>query len=428
MPIKLFFGDNNRNIAQYIKNINSCFLPQKEFIYILRREELRSIRYDLSLSLIFVDIAGLLSLLIEEDIELNNHSIKTLSLLFKNSTREVDIKGWFQEGKIAILAPNTNEFGARAIVKNLVNRLLKHSSLNGRLTESDFMQFVCLSSLNDIGCFLEKMDKDYKEKPGASINRSTYHVELPSSFGRVLCSSKWSRTGDVATTEWVFSTDIFRQKALGKLKRKVKRFIDIVGSLTFILLSAPLMVVIAAMIKLTSPGPILFWQKRLGYLGKPFVFLKFRTMKEDSDSSLHKEYVTKLIRGENDNIKHGTAEQPLYKITDDPRVTKVGNFLRKTSLDELPQFFNVLKGDMSLVGPRPPIPYETDQYKPWHFRRIFEVKPGITGLWQVSGRSSTTFDEMVRLDISYARSWSLWLDFKILLKTIWVVFSTKGAS
>ena len=122
----------------------------------------------------------------------------------------------------------------------------------------------------------------------------------------------------------------------------------------------------------------------------------------------------------------GTLEDPLYKMMKDPRVTKVGKRLRCSSLDELPQLFNVLKGEMSLVGPRPPIPYETQEYEEWHYRRIMEVKPGLTGLWQVSGRNHTTFDEMVRLDIRYAEQLSLWLDLKILLKTVTAVLKNDG--
>jgi lipopolysaccharide/colanic/teichoic acid biosynthesis glycosyltransferase len=186
------------------------------------------------------------------------------------------------------------------------------------------------------------------------------------------------------------------------------------------------MLLVALLIKITSPGPVLFRQKRLGFLGKPFTFLKFRSMKVDSDHSIHRQYVTKLINGSKGAVNNGTAKQPVYKITNDPRVTWLGRFLRKSSLDELPQFFNVLSGDMSLVGPRPPIPYEYDIYKRWHCRRVLEVKPGITGLWQVNGRSRTIFNEMVRLDLTYVRTWSLWLDMKILLRTPWAVVSTKG--
>ena len=145
------------------------------------------------------------------------------------------------------------------------------------------------------------------------------------------------------------------------------------------------------------------------------------------DDQLHREFVTNLIKGEHEKINQGDEEDPLYKIKDDPRVTKVGKIIRKTSIDELPQFFNVLKGEMSLVGPRPPIPYEVEKYEPWHLRRILEVKPGITGLWQVDGRSKTSFDDMVRLDLRYVQNWSLWLDVKILLKTIRAVIRPNGA-
>jgi lipopolysaccharide/colanic/teichoic acid biosynthesis glycosyltransferase len=134
-----------------------------------------------------------------------------------------------------------------------------------------------------------------------------------------------------------------------------------------------------------------------------------------------------LIHGEQDKRGNTPKQKGTYKITKDPRVTPVGHFLRKTSLDELPQFFNVLLGDMSLVGPRPAIPYECEEYDVWHRRRLLEMKPGITGLWQVRGRSATTFDEMVRIDIKYVQEWSLWLDIKIILQTPWVVLKGKGA-
>jgi exopolysaccharide biosynthesis polyprenyl glycosylphosphotransferase len=231
---------------------------------------------------------------------------------------------------------------------------------------------------------------------------------------------------DVAVTAWPFAFEVLNHSQMRDLQLKLKRFMDIAGSIAGIVFFAPLMAMISVIVKFTSSGPVLFRQERLGFLGKPFTFRKFRSMRVDSDDSIHKDYVTKLINGDNDTINKGTTDQPLYKITDDPRITPFGKFLRKSSLDELPQFFNVLKGDMSLVGPRPPIPYECDVYKQWHCRRVLEVKPGITGLWQVSGRSTTTFDEMVRLDLAYVRNWSLWLDLKIILKTFWAVVSTKG--
>jgi lipopolysaccharide/colanic/teichoic acid biosynthesis glycosyltransferase len=200
----------------------------------------------------------------------------------------------------------------------------------------------------------------------------------------------------------------------------MKRTIDITGSLTALILLSPVFLVLAALVKISSPGPVFFKQKRLGFMGKQFDFLKFRSMYADNDPEIHKKYVASLIQN-----KQNTSG--IYKIQNDPRVTRIGRFLRKLSLDELPQFLNVLWGEMSLVGPRPPIPYEMEKYCCWHRRRVLEAKPGITGLWQVYGRSRTTFDEMVRLDIRYIDEQSGWLDFKIMLQTPRAVLFASGA-
>jgi len=206
-----------------------------------------------------------------------------------------------------------------------------------------------------------------------------------------------------------------------------KRFIDIVVAVFGIVILSPLLLIIAAIIKLTSTGPVLFRQDRLGYQGKKFTFLKFRSMYVCSDDSIHREYMCKLITGDHEKINMGSKINPYFKIKNDPRITPFGRILRKSSLDELPQLFNVLMGHMSLVGPRPPIPYELDNYQTWHRKRVLYTKPGITGLWQVKGRSQTTFEEMVRLDLQYIKDWNLWLDFKILFNTFKAVFSAKGA-
>jgi len=210
-----------------------------------------------------------------------------------------------------------------------------------------------------------------------------------------------------------------------RLSHIAKRTLDILGSILALVLLSPLFLLISLAIKLTSRGPVLFRQERIGYRGVRFTFLKFRSMKSVNDPTIHREYVRQFIAG---GIKSGTAVNNwVYKISEDPRVTRFGRLLRKTSLDELPQLINVLKGEMSLVGPRPPIAYEVEAYRTWHLRRVFEAKPGITGLWQVNGRSRTTFDDMVRLDLRYARNWSLWLDLKILLQTPEAILSGKGA-
>lgn len=205
-----------------------------------------------------------------------------------------------------------------------------------------------------------------------------------------------------------------------------KRLLDYIITVPGLILVLPVMAIIAIAIKLDSKGPVIFKQERIGLNGKPFMFYKFRSMVNDADTSIHEEYVTDLIQGNGtDQLKTYGAPQ-IFKLNKDGRVTKVGRILRRTSLDELPQLFNVIKGDMSLVGPRPPIAYEVEVYKDWHHHRL-SVIPGITGLWQVSGRSELDFDDMVRLDIKYMEEWSFLLDTNILLKTFAVVLKRKGA-
>jgi len=211
------------------------------------------------------------------------------------------------------------------------------------------------------------------------------------------------------------------------LPQAIKRVIDIAASSALLLFLSPLLAMIALAIKLTSKGPVIFRQDRLGQFGAHFKCLKFRTMYQNNDSRIHQEYIQRFIAGQTgcDNTELG--KPAVYKITNDPRVTPIGRFLRKTSLDEFPQFWNVLRGEMSLVGPRPPVPYEFEAYDIWHRRRVLEVKPGVTGLWQVSGRSRMCFDDMVRLDLRYSQSWSLWLDVRILIATPRAVLGGEGA-
>jgi lipopolysaccharide/colanic/teichoic acid biosynthesis glycosyltransferase len=215
------------------------------------------------------------------------------------------------------------------------------------------------------------------------------------------------------------------QTRRSRLYGRIKRALDLAGSLALLVALAPLLLLIALAVKLTSPGPVFFRQVRVGQMMRPFTILKFRTMSDTADHAVHHEFVSRFIQA--GAAQQPTGASPVFKITNDPRVTRVGRLLRKTSLDELPQLWNVLRGEMSLVGPRPPIPYEVAQYKTWHCRRVLEAKPGITGLWQVTGRSRTTFDEMVRLDIRYARTRSLSNDLKILLATPAAVIAGKGA-
>jgi exopolysaccharide biosynthesis polyprenyl glycosylphosphotransferase len=194
----------------------------------------------------------------------------------------------------------------------------------------------------------------------------------------------------------------------------VKRLLDMVGGATLLVLLSPALALVALAIKLESPGPILFRQQRLGRNGEPFTCLKFRSMQDRAEEQL------------DDLLDRNEADGPIFKIRDDPRLTWVGRFIRRTSIDEVPQLWNVLRGEMSLVGPRPPIPAEVEQYEEWHRRRL-EVVPGMTGLWQVSGRSHLSFDEMVMLDIYYIENWSIGLDLQILARTLPAVFAAAGA-
>ena len=225
----------------------------------------------------------------------------------------------------------------------------------------------------------------------------------------------------------VLYPDLEKREESRKMFNAVKRAMDVAGSLLALIVLSPLFLAIALAVKLSSDGPIFFRQKRIGRHGLPFVFLKFRSMYINNDTAKHKEFVRRMIaNGSDPGLKDENGEV-VYKMTSDPRITKIGAFLRRTSLDELPQFINVLKGEMSLVGPRPPIPYEVEAYDFWHRRRVLEARPGITGLWQVTGRSRVKFDDMVRLDLQYARTWSPWMDLKILLRTPGAVVLGEGA-
>jgi lipopolysaccharide/colanic/teichoic acid biosynthesis glycosyltransferase len=221
--------------------------------------------------------------------------------------------------------------------------------------------------------------------------------------------------------------DLIRRDKVQRSVLLTKRIIDVFGSAAALVLFAPLFFVIALAVKVTSRGPVFYRQERVGRYGRKFTFLKFRSMYVNNDPTVHKEFVTRLIASQNCQGSGDGDGQGVYKLTNDRRITRVGGFLRRTSLDELPQFINVLKGDMSLVGPRPPIPYELAAYQTWHRRRLLGVKPGITGLWQVTGRSLVEFDEMVRLDLRYASTWTPWLDLKIMARTPLAVIKGSGA-
>jgi lipopolysaccharide/colanic/teichoic acid biosynthesis glycosyltransferase len=197
-----------------------------------------------------------------------------------------------------------------------------------------------------------------------------------------------------------------------------KRVMDITGAIVGLIIFSPIFLLVSISIKIFSPGPVFFKQERVGYGLEKFIFLKFRTMNRNADISAHQHYLTELISG---NAEDEASDKPMTKMDDDnSQIIFGGKILRKFCLDELPQLINVLRGDMSLVGPRPPIPYEVAEYRQWHNGRL-DSRPGMTGLWQISGKNRLTFREMVRLDIRYARNLSFLEDFKILLMTPFVI-------
>ena len=274
----------------------------------------------------------------------------------------------------------------------------------------------------------------HQEEPptGTILERvnAALHARLtPEQIDAVTLSIYLYPQQDAGLSDASTQAELYPDRAWKKRTSLVKRIVDVLGSCGLLVLFLPVFVCIGVAIKLTSPGPILFRQTRIGQFGQPFMFLKFRSMYTDADPRVHEKYIQEFIlqskngRGASD----GLQKDGLFKLSRDPRITPLGRFIRRTSLDELPQLFNVLVGTMSLVGPRPPVHYEIKDYNIWHMRRVLEAKPGITGLWQVQGRSRTTFEDMVRLDLHYIDTWSLWTDLKILLQTPWTVIKGEGA-
>jgi lipopolysaccharide/colanic/teichoic acid biosynthesis glycosyltransferase len=292
--------------------------------------------------------------------------------------------------------------------------------------ESDLTLGVIFSELGDAE--LGAAVKSIESKALAALNGALSANHLKNlEISIYSYPQSWKDGGVTITFDPVLYPDLFDLDESKRTSLLLKRLIDIVGSTFALVLLAPIFAILAALIKLTSQGPVFFRQERLGQFQVPFAFLKFRSMYVTTDAKIHREYVKNFIAGRAEPNSTAGKQRRVYKLTNDPRITWIGRFMRRTSLDEIPQFWNVLVGEMSLVGPRPPIGYEIEAYELWHRRRLLEAKPGITGLWQVHGRSRTTFDDMVRLDLRYSRMCSPIADLKILLQTPRAVFSGDGA-
>ncbi len=355
---------------------DSAFLAEEAFIGRLHLEQKRTERSRRPFVLMLLESASLLN-------AGQNHGVFDQILrLLSRSIRETDIRGWYEDGAaIGVIFTEIGASDAHSVGSSLVRKM--RALLAGALG---------LDQVNQI--------------------QLSYYV-FPEDWDK--------ESGTPTTVLYPESIRARRSSQVGK------RCLDIAGGMAALILASPLFLAIALAIKLTSKGPVLFRQQRVGQYGQKFTFFKFRSMYVNNDPDIHRKYVTSLIAGALDSEHESGGQSAVFKLTNDPRITSVGRLLRKTSLDEMPQFLNVLNGEMSLVGPRPPIPYEVESYDIWHRRRLLGVKPGITGLWQVSGRSRTTFDDMVRLDLQYAKSWSVWLDLSILLRTPRAVVAGDGA-
>lgn len=365
-------------------------------------------------------------------------SLAHLARMICTIIRETDAVSLHETDAILILLPDTDNQGAQKVcekIKKLMGESA-HPYLEAPKLGFDDFEVQILSypekswmdSPTEIQEDGNKEGDDGEREKGATFsNTNGTHFKMSYVENLNLCVSSLNGTSfAIPVVDALFWDQFVAVDFFASANQALKKAIDFIGAIAALVLFSPVILLTAVLIKLTSPGPVLFRQERLGFKGKPFTFLKFRSMYINSEDQIHQEYVKKLIRGNSNEINNGSQESPFYKIKSDPRVTPIGRFIRKTSLDELPQLWNVLKGDMSLVGPRPPIPYEVKEYQNWHYRRVLEAKPGITGLWQVTGRNTTTFDDMVRLDIHYTQNWTLALDFKIMAGTIQAIFKADG--
>jgi lipopolysaccharide/colanic/teichoic acid biosynthesis glycosyltransferase len=359
---------------------DELFRTESEFHRLLYVEQKRSERSRRPFILMLLDVTG------HNDNPRRGQILLTIKGVLSDCLRDTDMRGWYRTDSLIGIIFTEIQILNENVKKGLLRKI--HAKLNLSMGPDD---------LKKIRIFLHVYPEEIDEN---------------------------GKTNGLSN---VFNPKPSPPKASGKHNDLVKRCIDLSGSIAALMIFSPVFITIAVAVKMTSKGPVIFRQSRIGMHGKPFIFLKFRSMYIDRDENPHIDYIKKFINGRPAETGEAGKENDIYKLTKDPRITPVGRFIRKTSLDELPQFINVLKGEMSLVGPRPPLPYEFELYDTWHKRRLRQVKPGITGLWQVHGRSSTTFDDMVRLDLKYVAERSLWLDIKILLKTPSAVISCKGA-
>ena len=347
-------GKRDRSLAE-----NSLIHSTQEFEAVLRYERARVDRSGGYFSLVAVEL---------DRYAANEGELKRLLQALRDRIRETDQVGWLDDRTAGVMLPGTDLEGAWIFAVTF---------------ERDFFKQTAPAPFT-VYCYPEHW---LNNGNGTSAGNESKHQRNGGNHGKLKTRVESAFAGELPG--W-------------------KRTLDVVGSLVFLILSIPVFCLFTLYIKIISPGPVLFKQKRVGFKGQLFDFLKFRTMCVDNNPKCHATHLKELIN----------SDKPMEKLDEgrDPRIIFGGRIIRKTCLDELPQLINVLRGEMSLVGPRPCLPYEAEEYLRWHKNR-FDIRPGITGLWQVSGKNKLTFKQMIRLDISYLRNVSLWLDVKILLRT-----------
>jgi len=334
---------------------------------------------------------------------LNGNYAGYLAKAICDRMRTTDEVGWIDQQHIGLILYNTGEKGAWGFVEAI------NTAVSNEIDQPQCKVYIYPAESSDSG--EAKSEKQNNKTEDAS--RSSGHEKKDAVSSSAEVSTEHHSYGkELHALEQKHGHSVDDINPLLTKKMPVwKRLLDIFGATLGLIIFSPLFLLSALVIKGVSPGPIFFRQKRIGYGGKEFIFLKFRTMKVNADPTAHQQYYAHLINGDKD------AEKPMLKLDErNDQIIPCGNILRKTYLDELPQLINVLRGEMSLVGPRPAIAYEVAEYLNWHDGR-FDILPGMTGLWQVSGKNRLTFKEMVRLDISYARNLSFFSDIKILIKT-----------
>jgi len=368
----------------------------EQFSAILERERARADRNEHQFSVVVFETVGAKA-----------HSAEAQHLVhvLTKRIRFTDQLGWFDSHRIAVLLPETPAAGAWKLADDTCTAL----GTDGRFPECNVYTYPSRRSNDHYGHSDRFHIEDIRPKSATSASRS---FPISAKLGRgehSLSDIEATRSDQRHRTNEVTEP---MQRLFCHPLPLWKRAADVVVSSLCLIILSPLMLLVALIIKGVSPGPVLFKQDRAGCGGRPFTMWKFRTMEVGADTSTHQEYVSKLIRSSGGNCK----PKPMIKLSNESRVIPLGQIFRRTYIDELPQLINVLRGEMSLVGPRPPILYELEEYQTWHYKRI-DVVPGMTGLWQISGKNRLTFDEMMRLDIRYWRQQSLWLDARILLMT-----------